>query len=649
MSRSGLAAVLLSLCCGAIVASGDPAAAAGGGGDDAANSAAAGATTSKNTTREYLMVERAGKTTITMTVKGPTQRPDFDSLITLDLFGGIEWRVQTPADTADPSAAFTVTLETSNDCPHGLGATANPDVGSGIWRQSVGAWEWKRGWLSSGNDIAKQTFGSIVEAQGWCAEHADDERGCVGFTYQHRSRKPNEPVEYFFKDIENFNTGPGSDWSSYLRAGPQRCENGPPPQPDDPYVVLGVSSYAHIKAIKRAYRKKTLQYHPDKFVSRSDGDREVAKSKFREVSEAYERVGDPQQRAQLDQRREHERSHWFHSQAEGADFYDGNVAITAFTRSLYTSLVRNGTVWLVHWYNPRSAVDQRTKTAFSRTATKLRKLSRYSGKLFLGSVNCEKQTALCKKKKVTRGALFPGTEIDLLQLLIPKEKHKEPYKGRKMAGAIIGYVRSLVTSDFSFFYLLTLSPMLVPLSLLYLLSTSYIEQMMKPQGKLHQLTAETFAPEVEAAAGAAAASGSLVFWVVYFHFSDCAVCKGLPSRLRRLSHTIAVNTHAQDHPKADGELAARTHKVAMIDCDAHRAVCMNQIQTCTRDTQESPDPSKPHLFLWTHLPQGSGARIQLLDYNKHLQDPKNQQAHLDVAFDVVERMATSLLPNFKDA
>jgi hypothetical protein len=261
------------------------------------------------------------------------------------------------------------------------------------------------------------------------------------------------------------------------------------------------------------------------------------------------------------------------------------------------------------------ALVQRTKTAFSRTATKLRKLARYSGKLFLGSVNCEKQTALCKKKKVTRGALFPGTEIDLLQLLIPKEKHKEPYKGRKMAGAIIGY----------------------------------IEQMMKPQGKLHQLTTETFAPEVEAAAGAAAASGSLVFWVVYFHFSDCAVCKGLPSRLRRLSHTIAVNTHAHDHPKADRELTARTHKVAMIDCDAHRAVCMNQIQTCTRDTQESPDPSKPHLFLWTHLPQGSGARIQLLDYNKHLQDPKNQQAHLDVAFDVVERMATSLLPNFKDA
>ena len=94
--------------------------------ESAAHAAAAAEPSSKNTTREYLMVERAGKNTVTMTVKGPTQRPDFDSLITLDAFGGIEWRVQTPADTADPSVAFSVVLETSNDCPHGRGSLVTP-------------------------------------------------------------------------------------------------------------------------------------------------------------------------------------------------------------------------------------------------------------------------------------------------------------------------------------------------------------------------------------------------------------------------------------------------------------------------------------------------------------------------------------------
>lgn len=64
----------------------------------------------------------------------------------------------------------------------------------------------------------------------------------------------------------------------------------------DYYETLGLSRDADDAAIKGAYRKLAKEYHPD----RNPGD-DTAEHRFKEVSEAYEALKDPQRRAAYDQ------------------------------------------------------------------------------------------------------------------------------------------------------------------------------------------------------------------------------------------------------------------------------------------------------------------------------------------------------------
>jgi len=64
----------------------------------------------------------------------------------------------------------------------------------------------------------------------------------------------------------------------------------------DYYEVLGVSKGTSADEIKKAYRKKAVQFHPDK-----NPDDKSAEDKFKEVGEAYEVLSDDQKRAAYDQ------------------------------------------------------------------------------------------------------------------------------------------------------------------------------------------------------------------------------------------------------------------------------------------------------------------------------------------------------------
>jgi molecular chaperone DnaJ len=81
---------------------------------------------------------------------------------------------------------------------------------------------------------------------------------------------------------------------------------------EDFYEILGISKSATAAEIKKAYRKKALEYHPDK----NPGDAK-AEEMFKKSAEAYEVLSDPDKRARYDQ--------YGHAAFEGGGFGGGGM------------------------------------------------------------------------------------------------------------------------------------------------------------------------------------------------------------------------------------------------------------------------------------------------------------------------------------
>jgi len=72
----------------------------------------------------------------------------------------------------------------------------------------------------------------------------------------------------------------------------------------DHYNILGVDKYSKPEDIKKAYRKLTMKYHPDK--NSNPG----ASEKFKEIADAYEIIGDESKRNHYDKMQSGPKIHW---------------------------------------------------------------------------------------------------------------------------------------------------------------------------------------------------------------------------------------------------------------------------------------------------------------------------------------------------
>lgn len=66
------------------------------------------------------------------------------------------------------------------------------------------------------------------------------------------------------------------------------------------YDILGVQKNATEDEIKKAYRKLSLKYHPDRHVNDTPEQKKEAEEKFKEIAEAYDTLSDKDKRAQYD-------------------------------------------------------------------------------------------------------------------------------------------------------------------------------------------------------------------------------------------------------------------------------------------------------------------------------------------------------------
>ena len=68
----------------------------------------------------------------------------------------------------------------------------------------------------------------------------------------------------------------------------------------DYYSLLGVDKNASEVDIKKAFRKLSLEYHPDRQQGKTDAEKKAAEDKFKEIAEAYAVLSDPEKKQQYD-------------------------------------------------------------------------------------------------------------------------------------------------------------------------------------------------------------------------------------------------------------------------------------------------------------------------------------------------------------
>eukprot|EP00933_Yihiella_yeosuensis_P034682 TRINITY_DN2815_c1_g8_i1.p1 TRINITY_DN2815_c1_g8~~TRINITY_DN2815_c1_g8_i1.p1 ORF type:complete len:509 (-),score=103.05 TRINITY_DN2815_c1_g8_i1:101-1627(-) len=216
--------------------------------------------------------------------------------------------------------------------------------------------------------------------------------------------------------------------TTLLMSAVLRCD-ARPRKGADYYAILGIPEKADTAALKKAYRTKSLEYHPDKC---SLDDKDACQAKFIEVSTAYEVLNDPEKRKIYDREGEDglKEGHQNQDQAramfrqffgrepdgnvriinrggqmmfqeEGEpgpnqDIYGDGTPVTELTADVYKAYIHDRQEpWLVLFYKPNNDDSVALKPEFIKFTETFKDF------LNIGAVNCRQQRDTCSQASIT--------------------------------------------------------------------------------------------------------------------------------------------------------------------------------------------------------------------------------------------------------
>jgi len=236
----------------------------------------------------------------------------------------------------------------------------------------------------------------------------------------------------------------------------------------DYYAILGVEEKADKDAIKKAYKSKALELHPDK----CDLDKDVCQAKFIEMSTAYEVLSDPEKRKVYNrdgeeglkegaQSGEQARAMFrqffgrepdgnvrivnrgghmtFHEEGEPGpkeDIYE-DTNVSELTEDVFKAYVsERDEPWIVMFYKPNDDESVEVKPEFVKFADMFKDFVK------VASVNCRQQRSVCSSASIDN---FPALRW------FPEDKKATPeiYEGGTVNSKNLGKWANSMMSDYA--------------------------------------------------------------------------------------------------------------------------------------------------------------------------------------------------------
>lgn len=163
-----------------------------------------------------------------------------------------------------------------------------------------------------------------------------------------------------------------------------------------PYETLKLESTASPSEVRKAYRKLSLLYHPDKNVGSP-----FAAEAFKGITAAYEILGDPDKRATFDdfgssssESFNTEEAYMKYGKKNEGNFYRGFKLIMHLSEEQWLRRVGTGnSVWIVEFYAPWCGACQSFTQTYKAVAEALDEVVGVE----IGAVNCAVEARLCNE------------------------------------------------------------------------------------------------------------------------------------------------------------------------------------------------------------------------------------------------------------